>query len=39
MNQIANETSISKGKVQYLIDDWKKKMSITDIDKKLYSFI
>jgi hypothetical protein len=32
MNQIANETSISKGKVHYLLADWKKKIAIPDID-------
>ncbi len=31
MNQIVDETSISKGKVHYLITDWKNKIS--DIDK------
>ena len=32
MNQIVNETSISKGKVHYLITDWKNKIH-PDIDK------
>jgi hypothetical protein len=32
MNQIANETGISKGKVHYLLADWKKKIAIPDID-------
>jgi hypothetical protein len=32
-NQIALETSISKGKVHYLIIDWKNKMSISDIEE------
>ena len=30
MNQIVDETSISKGKVHYLINDWKKKIAISD---------
>ncbi len=33
MNQIVHETSISKGKVHYLITDWKNKMSISDIEE------
>ena len=33
MNQIAHETSISKGKVHYLITDWINKISISDIEK------
>ena len=33
MNQIVDETSISKGKVHYLINDWKKKIAISDIDE------
>jgi hypothetical protein len=32
MNQIALETGISKGKVHYIINDWKKKIAIPDID-------
>ena len=32
MNQIVNETGISKGKVHYIINDWKKKIAIPDID-------
>ena len=32
MNQIANETGISKGKVHYIINDWKKKIAIPDIE-------
>jgi hypothetical protein len=31
MNQIAIETGISKGKVHYLINDWKNKMGSSDI--------
>lgn len=33
MNQIVDETSISKGKIHYLINDWKKKIAISDIDE------
>ncbi len=33
MNQIVNETGISKGKVHYIINDWKNKIAIPDIDK------
>jgi hypothetical protein len=32
MNQIVNETGISKGKVHYIINDWKKKIAIPEID-------
>ena len=32
MNQTALETGISKGKVSYLINDWKRKIAIPDID-------
>ena len=32
MNQIVNETGISKGKVHYIINDWKNKIAIPDID-------
>ncbi len=32
-NQIADETEISKGKVHYLINDWKQKIEISDIDE------
>jgi hypothetical protein len=32
MNQIVNETGISKGKVHYLLADWKNKIAIPDID-------
>jgi hypothetical protein len=32
MNPIVNETGISKGKVHYIINDWKKKIAIPDID-------
>jgi uncharacterized protein YjcR len=33
MNKIANETGISKGKVHYLISEWKDKMGSSDIDE------
>jgi hypothetical protein len=33
LNQIADETSISKGKVHYLINDWKRKIAISNIDE------
>jgi hypothetical protein len=33
MNQIVDETGISKGKVHYLINDWKRKIATSDIDK------
>ena len=33
MNQIANESGISKGKVFYLINDWKKEIAASDIDE------
>ena len=33
MNQIANETGISKGKVHCVIHDWKKKIETSYIDK------
>ncbi|MER5176113.1 MAG: hypothetical protein ABJB76_04275 [Candidatus Nitrosocosmicus sp.] len=33
MNQIARETGISKGKVHYLINDWKNKIGASDIDE------
>ena len=33
MNQIVAETRISKGKVHYLITDWKNKIAISDIDE------
>ena len=33
MNQIANETGILKGKVHYLIKEWKDKMGSSDIDE------
>jgi len=33
MNQIANETGVSKGKVHYLIKEWKDKMGSSDIDE------
>ena len=33
MNKIANETRISKGKVHYLISEWKDKMGSSDIDE------
>ena len=33
MNQIAQETGISKGKVHYLIRDWKDKISIPNIEE------
>ena len=33
MNQIANETGISKGKVHYLINEWKDKIGSSDIDE------
>ncbi len=33
MNQIADETRISKGKIHYLITDWKQKIKLQDIDE------
>ncbi len=33
MNQIANESGFSKGKVHYLITDWKKKIALSDINE------
>ncbi len=33
MNKIANETKISKGKVHYLINEWKDKIGSSDIDE------
>ncbi|MDQ6724046.1 MAG: hypothetical protein M3Z01_07265, partial [Thermoproteota archaeon] len=33
MNQIANETGFSKGKVFYLINDWKKEITASDFDE------
>ena len=33
MNKIANETRIPKGKVHYLISEWKDKMGSSDIDE------
>jgi hypothetical protein len=33
MNQIADKTGISKGKVHYLITDWKQKIKLQDIDE------
>ncbi len=33
MNQIANETGVSKGKVRYVITDWKKKIGTSDFDE------
>ncbi len=33
MNQIAREAGISKGKVHYLINDWKNKIGASDIDE------
>lgn len=33
MNQIANESGFSKGKVFYLITDWKKKIAASGIDE------
>ncbi len=33
MNQIANESRISKGKVFYLINDWKKEIVASDFDE------
>ena len=33
MNQIVRETGISKGKVQYLINDWKQKMGASSVEK------
>ena len=33
MNQIVRETGISKGKVQYLINDWKQKIGASSIDE------
>lgn len=33
MDQIASETNVSKGKVHYLINDWKKEIAIPDIDE------
>ncbi len=32
-NQIANETGISKGKVQYLVDNWKNNIGLPNIDE------
>ncbi|HXT83089.1 MAG TPA: hypothetical protein VN704_01980, partial [Verrucomicrobiae bacterium] len=32
MNDISKETGISKGKVHYLIADWKNKIKISDIE-------
>jgi orotate phosphoribosyltransferase-like protein len=32
-NQIANETRISKGKVQYLVDNWKKNIGLPNIEE------
>src|SRR3954468_22573333 len=32
MDQIASETNVSKGKVHYLISDWKKEIGEPDID-------
>ena len=33
MNQIVRETGILKGKVQYLINDWKQKIGASSIDE------
>ena len=33
MNQIPDETVVSKGKLHYLIPDWKQKVKIQNIDK------
>ncbi len=33
MNQISDETGISKGKIHYLITDWKQKIKLQDIDE------
>ncbi len=33
LNQIVNETSISKGKVHYLIDNWKNNLGIPNIEE------
>ncbi|MEJ7640734.1 MAG: LuxR C-terminal-related transcriptional regulator [Candidatus Nitrosocosmicus sp.] len=33
LNQIANETGISKGKVHYLIGNWKNKMGMPNIEE------
>ncbi len=33
LNQIANETGISKGKVHYLIDNWKNRIGIPNIEE------
>ncbi len=33
LNQIANETGISKGKVHYLVGNWKDKMGMPNIDE------
>ena len=32
MDQIASETNVSKGKVHYLINDWKNEIGVPDID-------
>ena len=32
MDQIASETNVSKGKVHYLINEWKKEIGEPDID-------
>ena len=32
MDQIVSETNVSKGKVHYLINDWKNEIGIPDID-------
>ncbi len=33
MDQISNESGISKGKVHYLINDWKNNIGTSDIDE------
>ena len=38
MNQIADETGISKGKVHYLITDWKQKITLQNVDE-IRSFV